>query len=594
MRILGLTSLSHDTGAALLDSGEIVAVLEEERHTRVKHTMAFPKEAVSILLGDGNPIASAVRLSDIDAIAVPWDPARVRRTFVRAVLGNLPSSLNLLWDAAHPTQDGNVIIMNWCLRNQLGRLFPGERMPPIVNVGHHEAHAAMFFVSPFEEATVVVLDGYGDDAATSIFTGRGTQLTRHYHGGIFDSIGMVYSLVTRHLGYEVFEEGTVMALAALGTDRLDNAMRQVIHLDANGGFTVNRDYFSHDRYGMLKPLTEKFAATFGPPRRRGDPLTQHTKDVAHALQAMAEEVILHVVRHARQTHPSRNLVFTGGVALNCVANARIIREGLFDRVWVPPCASDTGAPLGAALWHHHQTNGAARNGEMTHAYYGLGFSDAEIVAALKASGMDYERLDDEAIVKRTAADLAEGRIVGWFQGRYEIGPRALGNRSIVASPIHPGVRDMMNKRVKFREPFRPFAPAVLAEKARDWFEIEQSDPFMTLAPRVRPQMAARIPAAVHVDGTARIQTVNREASPRWHALISAFEALTGVPIVINTSFNKQEPIVCRPEEAISCFLRTDIDILVLGNYRSTSRPGRASHKARSTFEVIEVNTRSGD
>jgi len=590
MRILGLTSLSHDTGVALLDGGRISAVLEEERHNREKHTMLFPENALRVLFSGSNGLA----LSDIDVVATPWDPARIRRTFTAAVLGNLPSSLNLIWDASHPTQDSNVIVLNWCLRNGLGRLYPGDRMPPIVNVGHHEAHAAMFFVSPFDDATVVVLDGYGDDAASSVFTGTGNQLTRQWHGGIFDSLGIVYTLVTRHLGYHVFEEGTVMALAALGGDRFDQAMRDVVRLDSGGGFTVNRDYFSHDRYGMLRPLTAKFIETFGPARRRGDPITQHTKDLAHALQAMSEDVILHVVRHARAKYPSRNLVFAGGVALNCVANARLVRESGFDRIWVPPCASDTGAPLGAALYHHHHTCGAERHEQLTHGYHGQAFDNHEIVAALNAAGMAYEYFEDAALIERTARDLADGKIIGWFQGRYEIGPRALGNRSILASPALPGVRDVINARVKFREPFRPFAPSVLAERARDWFEIEQPDPFMTLAPRVRPGMAERIPSAVHVDGTARIQTVERAANPRYHALISAFEALTGVPILINTSFNKQEPVVCRPQEAISCYLRTDIDILVLGNYRSTARPEVAAKQARSSFEVVEVNTRGGD
>lgn len=589
MRILGLTSLSHDTGVALLDDGRIVSVLEEERHNREKHTMLFPENSVRALLGGNCP-----RLSDIDVITAPWDPKRVRRTFTSAVLGNLPSSLNLLWDAAHPTQDGAVIVLNYCLRNGLLRCFPGEPLPPIVNVGHHEAHAALYFVSPFDEATVVVMDGYGDDASTSVFTGEGNRLTRHWHGGIFDSLGMVYSLITRHLGYEVFEEGTVMALAALGSDRFAAKMREVVRLEEGGRFSVNRSYFSHDRYGMLQPLTAKFAETFGPARRRGDPITEQTKDLAYALQAMAEDVIMHVVTTARKQHPSRNLVFVGGVALNCVANARLVRESGFERIWVPPCASDTGVPLGSALYHHHHTLGAPRTERLDQAYHGLAYSDAEVMAALEAAGMNYVRLDDDALIARAARDLADGRIVGWYQGRYEIGPRALGNRSILASPVTPGVRDVINARVKFREPFRPFAPSVLAEKAQEWFEIDQPDPFMTLAPRVRPGMAARIPAAVHVDGTARIQTVERSANPRYHALISAFEAHTGVPIVLNTSFNKQEPVVARPEEAISCFLRTDMHVLVLGNFYTTDRPADAMQRARSSFEVVEVNTRGGE
>jgi carbamoyltransferase len=251
-------------------------------------------------------------------------------------------------------------------------------------------------------------------------------------------------------------------------------------------------------------------------------------------------------------------------------------------------------PLGSALYHHHQTLGAPRRTRMDHAYYGEAYSDAQIETALAAAGMAHERLGDDDLIDRVARDLAQGHIVGWFQGRYEIGPRALGNRSILASPVSPGVRDVINTRVKFREPFRPFAPSVLLERASEYFEIEQPDPFMTFAPRVRPGVADRIPAAVHVDGTARIQTVAESANPRYHALIARFADLTGIPILLNTSFNKQEPIVARPEEAISCFLRTGMDVLVLGNYYATDRPEGAAARARSNFEVLEINTRSGE
>ena len=589
MRILGLVTLTHDTGVALLDDGEIVTVLEEERHTREKHTIWFPRHALAAAFGpDG------AGLANIDVITTPWDQARLRRTFATAVFRGLPASLNLIRDSAHTTQDGAVVIMNTLLRFGLWRYFPRAPRPKIIPVGHHESHAAMFFVSPFEDATVIVMDGFGDDASTSVFTGQGNRLERRWQGAFFDSLGMVYTLITRHLGYEVFEEGTVMALAALGSGKLTGKMRDLIRLTPDGQFQIDMSYFDYDRYGMIRPFKRKFFDTFGPPRMRGEPLTEHHKDLAFALQAVAEDVILHVAKVARRQFPSKNLCFTGGVALNCVANARLVRESGFDRIWVPPCASDTGAPLGSALYHHHQTLSAPRRSEMTHAYYGLAYSDAEIESALKAAGMSYQRLDDAALVATVAQDLADGRIVGWFQGRYEIGPRALGNRSILASPIHPGVRDVINARVKFREPFRPFAPSVLAERAHEFFEIDQPDPFMTLAPRVRPEKAARIPAAVHVDGTARIQTVDASANPRYHALIESFGKLTGVPILLNTSFNKQEPIVARPEEAISCFLRTGMDVLVLGNYYSTDRPAAATERARSSFEVVEINTRGGE
>ena len=589
MRILGLATESHDTGVALLVDGKIAAVLEEERHNREKHTLQFPRHSLQALLClvDGG-------IGGIDVITTPWDPRRLRRTFAKALLSHFPLSLNLARPSALTTQDSGVVFLNFWMQRGLRQRLPGKALPPIVNVGHHESHAAMFFVSPFDDATVVVMDGYGDDAATSVFTGHANRLERHWHGNFFDSLGMVYTLITRHLGFEAFEEGTVMALAALGRDRLVGKMRDVVRLDPGGSFSMNPSYFCYDTYGMRQPFRRKFVDIFGPPRTRDAPLTEQHYDLAYALQAMAEDVVLHVVRAARERHPSRNLCFVGGVALNCVANGRLLRESGFDRIWVPPCASDTGVPLGSALWHHHQTLGAPRSEVMTHAYHGLAYDDADIERALHDAGLRFERLDPDVLITRVASDLAQGRIVGWFQGRYEIGPRALGNRSILASPTSASVRDVLNRRVKFREPFRPFAPSVLAEKAAEYFEISQPDPFMTQAPRVRPAMAHLIPAAVHVDGTARIQTVDRSENPRYHALIESFAKSSGVPVLLNTSFNKQEPIVTRPQEAISCFLRTDMDVLVMGNYYTTDRPDGAERQARGSFEIIDANKRGGE
>jgi carbamoyltransferase len=304
--------------------------------------------------------------------------------------------------------------------------------------------------------------------------------------------------------------------------------------------------------------------------------------------------MVHIARGLARAHPSRNLCVTGGVALNCVANARLLRDTDFDRVWVPPCASDTGAPLGSALWHHHQTLGGARTYRMTHAFLGLQYSDEAIERALDAAGMRYERMSEPELVVRVARDLADSKIVGWFQGRFEIGPRALGNRSILASPLRLEIKDIINARVKFREPFRPFAPAVIEERAAEVFEVAGPDPFMTLAPRVRREKMPAIPAVVHVDGTARLQTVGRDANPRFHRLIEAFAQLTGVPVLLNTSFNKQEPIVARPEEAVSCFLRTDMDVLVLGSFYSTDRKKDAVARARAAFRVLEANLLGGE
>ena len=589
MKVLGIVSESHDSGLALVEDGLIKLVLEEERLSRVKHTIEFPVGCVAAAFGD-----SGLKIGDVDVIIVPWDPVRLRRTFARAVLAKLPRSLNLIRPASNPAQDHGVVFINRWIRQDLKRHCGVTRLPPIVNVGHHEAHAAIFFVSPFEEASVVVMDGYGDDAATSVYTGRGNRLERQWHSKFFDTLGLVYTFVTTHLGFHPFEEGTVMALAAMGRPTYVEAFRELIRLEEGGRYTINTDYFSFDTYGAIRPLTPRFFETFGPARRRDQPLTEHHTDIAFALQARLEETVLHIVREIARTSPSRNLCISGGVALNCVANAKILEKTDFERVWVPPCASDTGAPLGAALYHTHQTLGQPRRMEMTHPFYGIEYTDEQIKRALDAAGMTYERLGDEELIARVARDLAADRIVGWFQGRFEMGPRALGNRSILASPLSANIKEIINTRVKYREPFRPFAPAVLAEYAHEYFEITQPDPFMTMAPRVRPDKIARIPAAVHVDGTGRIQTVERSANPRYYAVIEAFMKITGVPVVLNTSFNKPEPIVARPEEAISCFLRTGMDVLVLGNFYSTDRQPEAVARAKQAFRVIEVNTRGGE
>ncbi len=580
MNILGLVAETHDTGLALLEDGVPVAILEEERLNREKHTGAFPRLALQELFADGGR-----SLSDIDVITIPWNMRRIRWTAARTLFGRLPASLSLLLQAAQPVQDRNIVYLKPLLQYRLKRQFWPRRLPPIIDVGHHESHAAMFFVSPFEDASVLVMDGYGDDAATSTFTGAGNRLERRWHGRFFDSLGMIYTILTRYLGFQIFEEGTVMALAACGDITFVDRMRRVVRLEPEGRFSINMDYFSHDRYGMLKPVTPRFTQTFGPPRKPGEVLSDRHRDIARALQTVTEDIVLHLARHVAATYPSRNLVLTGGVALNCVANARILADAAFRQVWVPPCASDTGAPLGSALWHHHETLRMPRTFEMTHAFYGSSFSPANMRRALVRAGLGFEQLKESELHRRVARDLADGRIIGWFQGRAEIGPRALGNRSILASPLRRDVRDLMNSRIKYREPFRPFAPAVLVEHAGDFFELDQPDPFMTLAPRVRPDKVHLIPAAVHVDGTARVQTVDRHANAAFYGVIDEFRRLTGVPVILNTSFNKQEPIVGRPEEAVSCFLRTAMDRLVLGNFYVSRRPNASAGRAQTLLGV---------
>ena len=403
---------------------------------------------------------------------------------------------------AHGPQQNQIMVLNHYLAKGLREGFGAAKLPPIVNVGHHDSHAAMFFASPFEEALVLVMDGYGDDCSSSAYLGQGNRLERHWSTSVLNSVGLVYTFVTEHLGFAGFgDEGKVMALAAFGDDTYVERFRDVIRPTPDGGYAVNMAYFSYDAFGQLRPFRRKFIDTFGPPRAPHEPLTDQHRDLAFALQAVTEEVIVHVVRALLRQFPQRDLCMVGGVALNCVANAKILEATDVRHIWVPPCASDTGAPLGSALWHYHQTLGYPRGFELTHAFYGQQYSQARIERALNAAGLSYQRIPETQLVRRVAQDLADGQIVGWFQGRFEMGPRALGNRSILADPRRPEMRDVLNAKVKKREPFRPFAPAVLVERAGEFFEIDQPDPFMTLAPRVRAAKRADIPAAVHVDGT---------------------------------------------------------------------------------------------
>jgi carbamoyltransferase len=588
VRVLGLVCNTHDSGVALVRDGQIEAVLEEERFNRVKRTKAFPDLALKSAISD-----YGLTLRDIDAIVTPWDEAKLRAFFARTIVRGLPGSLQLLHARAHPAQRNQIIRLNHYLRRGLARHFTGP-LPPIINVGHHDAHAASFFVSPFDEALVLVMDGYGDDTATSAYVGRSNRLERIWSTHALNSLGLVYTVVTGHLGFEGFgDEGRVMALAAYGTDALVEKFRDCIRLDADGGYTVNMDYFDYGRYGQIKPFKQKFIDAFGPARQPDAPLADRDKDLARALQVVTEEAILHVVRGLLRRHPSRNVVLTGGVALNCVANARVLAETGIERLWVPPCASDTGAPLGAALWHTHQTLGLPRTMELTHPYYGAACSEEDIATALSARGLTGQRLDEATLIARTADALAAGKIVGWFQGRFEMGPRALGNRSILADPRKIDMKDALNSRIKRREWFRPFAPAVPIDRAAEFFDISQPDPFMTLAPNVHADKRALIPAAVHIDGTGRIQTVDRAANPRYHALLTAFGERTGVPVLINTSFNENEPVVATPQQAVDCFLRTNMDVLVIGDWVVTrADKSVSSAEPDASVEYLETSARN--
>lgn len=579
LNILGIVTKTHDAGAAVLQDGQLAVVIEEERLNREKHTKAFPELAIAEIFG-----RQGFHIQDFDAITIPWNMNLLRRSFAKAVVGNLPHSLNLVRPAAHKTQDTAVINIPMRVYLQLGKRVGYKNLPKIHQVAHHDAHAAIYNLSPFENATVLVMDGYGDQTATSVYVGEGNRLNQQWVKNFFDSLGMFYTCFSEHLGFPTFQEGTVMALAACGGPKYVDDVRKLITLLPNGQFVVNRDHIKYHTHGFIDPFKPSFHKMFGPPRAPGDEITERQCDLAYALQKVTEETILHVVRELSKRYPSRNLILSGGVALNCVANARVAEETDYENVWVPPVASDSGVVLGSTLWHYHQTLGNPREKVLTHAYYGLSYDDHEIVAALERAGLTFERLDDDTLFQRTAQDLSEQKIVGWFQGAAEIGPRALGNRSILSDARSNKMKDLINARVKHREAFRPFAPVILIERLEEYFDFSTPDPFMTMAPRIRPEKLDVIPAAAHVDGTGRIQTIQRDANPRYYDVIAAYEKITGVPVILNTSFNRQEPVVNTPDDAISCFLRTDMDVLVLGNYYSRDRNPEAIAKAVAKFE----------
>lgn len=580
MNILGLVYTSHDAGLALLTDGVPNVLFEEERFNRVKHTLKYPRMALDALFGAGG----SMQLSDIDVITCPWDMKLIRRSLLGAVISDLPHSLNLARPEAHRTHTIGIFNVPNRLRVGLWHQFGPQRLPPIVQVAHHESHAGVFFVSPFEEAAVLVTDGYGDDGATSAWRGRGNRIEKRWSDPMFDSLGMLYTCVSEHIGFPFFQEGTVMALAAMGSPTYKEKFKDLVRLKPGGRIEINKAYIKYPTHGLIEPFKQNFYDLFGPRRKRDEPLTAHHHDIAWALQHWTEEALLHMTREMHRVQKTKNLVISGGVALNCVANARILRETDFERVWVPPVASDTGVCFGSALYHWHQNLGNKRTFELTHAFYGKAFTENDIVRALDAAGLKYQRMEEGALLKRVAHDLSQQRIVGWFQGRAEIGPRALGNRSILSSATSNKMKDQINARIKHREPFRPFAPVVLFERLGEFFEYEHPDPFMTVAPKIRPEKIALIPAAAHVDGTGRIQTIDRKSNPRYYGVIEEYAKITGIPVILNTSFNRQEPVVNSPEHAISCYLRTDMDRLVLGDYYVDDRNEAAIKRAFERFK----------
>ena len=582
--VLGLSAFHADASAAAVVDGRFVAGVEEERFRRVKHWAGFPEHALRWCAAE----ADGGGLEGVAALAVSRQPRAYLLRKAALALSHPKSLPRAVSRARNLAQVGT-------LESRIARAFGVEKAPRLHPVEHHLAHiASAFFCSPFEEAMCLSVDGFGDFVSTMAAVGRGNRLEVLDRIHFPHSLGLFYTAVTQFLGFPGFgDEYKVMGLAAYGEPRHTAEVALLAPAAGDGGFRLDLRYFRHLSEGVemtwedgaptLGPLyTPALAELLGPARRPGDELTDRHRDLAASLQRVYEERFFALVRALQKRTGLSRLALAGGCALNSVANGKLFAETDVEEVFIQAAAGDAGTALGAALWVHHQELGGPREFVMEHSYWGPAYGEVEARRAIAerlpgSNGADgtweYEggtvrveaARDEAALVAETAAAIAEGEVVGWYQGRSEWGPRALGNRSILADPRRGDMKDLLNRKIKRRESFRPFAPSILEERTGDWFTIDVPDPFMLKVYPVRPEQRAAVPAVTHVDGTGRLQTVSRRANPRYWALIRAFEERTGVPMVLNTSFNENEPIVNTPAEALDCFLRTRMDRLVLGD-----------------------------
>jgi len=588
MRILGISAFYHDSAAALVIDGEVVAAAQEERFTRKKHDAGFPRHSVDYCLAE-----AGCPLSKIDLVVFYEKPFLKFERLLETYLAFAPKGYRS-FATAMPLWLKEKLFQKDLLRRSLAEIDPEfESNTKLRFAEHHLSHAASaFYPSPFEEAVVLTLDGVGEWATTTAGIGHGNTLEIRKEINFPHSIGLLYSAFTYYTGFKVNSgEYKVMGLAPYGEPRFrDLILAKLIDLKEDGTFRLDQSYF--DYCTGLVMINSRFAELFGQPARRPDldPLEQFHMDVAASIQAATDEIVLRLTRTLAREYGIRNLCLAGGVALNCVANGKILRDGAIDRLWVQPAAGDAGGAVGAALaaWHIELGKSRVVNGGdgMKGAYLGPVYAQSEIDQRLSASGAVFDKVSDQELIDVTARALADGRAVGWFQGRMEFGPRALGARSILGDPRSPTMQKMLNLKVKYRESFRPFAPAVMREDVADWFEFDRDSPYMLIVADVkrdlRREMTAeerqlfgidklnvvrsKIPAVTHVDYSARIQTVNADTNARFHALLARFKDITGCPVLVNTSFNvRGEPIVCTPEDAFRCFLGTELDLLVCGN-----------------------------
>ncbi len=586
MRVLGISALYHDSAAALVEDGRIVAAAQEERFTRKKHDSRFPVNAARYCLAEGG-----TGLGGVDHVVFYDKPFLKFERLLETYLAFAPRGIRS-FAMSIPLWLREKLFLKDLLLKEFRKLDgEGTWNKQLLFSEHHLSHAASaFFPSPFEEAVVLTMDGVGEWATTSVAIGRGNSLQVIKEIHFPHSLGLLYSALTYYTGFKVNSgEYKVMGLAPYGEPKYAELIfKHLIDVKPDGSFRLDMSYF--DYCAGLTMTNGKFDDLFGgPPRKPDQLLTQRHMDLAASIQAVTEEVVLRLTRSLREETGIANLCLAGGVALNCVANGKVLRDGSFGHIYIQPAAGDAGGALGAALAGYHMQLGQKRQVDgdaMRGSYLGPAFAQADIEARLKGCGAKFDLLDDAALIEHSAEDLAQGKAFGWFQGRMEFGPRSLGNRSILGDPRSPTMQKTLNLKVKYRESFRPFAPSVLRERVGDWFELDGDSPYMLLVADVvksrRREMTAEenrlfgidklnvprsdIPAVTHVDYSARIQTVHQDTNPRFHALLSAFERKTGCPVLVNTSFNvRGEPIVGSPEDAFRCFMGTGLDVLVVGN-----------------------------
>jgi carbamoyltransferase len=599
--ILGISAYYHDSAAALVRDGEIIAAAQEERFSRRKHDPGFPAQATGYCLREGG-----LKLTDIDYVVFYDKPLIKFERLLETYLAYAPRGFRS-FVAAMPVWLKEKLFLKVTLRKELAKIADtGDAvLPPLLFTAHHQSHAASaFYPSPFEKAAVLCMDGVGEWATTSVWAGEGNRLSPLWEIDFPHSLGLLYSAFTYYAGFRVNSgEYKLMGLAPYGEPRyVDAILEHLLDLKQDGTFRLNMDYFNYA--AGLTMTNGKFDSLFGgPPRRPESPLTQREMDIARSIQAVTEEVVLRLGKTIRQESGCEYLCLAGGVALNCVANGRLLREGIFRDIWIQPAAGDAGGAIGSALavWHEHlhQPRQAGNTDRMRGSYLGPRSSEADVGNYLDSIGVRYRRLDDVELLREVAGLLSQEKVIGWFQGRMEFGPRALGGRSILGDPRSPRMQSVMNLKIKYRESFRPFAPAVLADRVSEYFELDRPSPYMLIVAPVREEhrtpltgeqerlfgiaklniARSVLPAITHVDYSARIQTIQRDTNPRFHALLREFERQTGCPVLINTSFNvRGEPIVCSPADAYRCFMRTDMDYLVMENFLLTKTDQPAGEK----------------